>query len=272
MPTKFDQYHKIVARAARRADTDPTEAQLEAGNARVGRLHLHGFAISITHPKGGIRKGRSADGKAWSRVMQHSYGYIRKTEAEDGDFVDVFLAEHPQSQLVFTFDFLTPDHEHDETKVIMGARNVNEAKAVIKKNYPDGWLDDRIGEIRGMTTQQFRAWLKKQNMLKKSAGAYSKEKTERLKKWIKDQFEDKDLSGIYVMVNPDRRHVIVDCMDWGEPGVSKQIVAKMRKEYGENSVIVQNEGGLPKDGVDGWVKLAEASCYTVASRLLKLAT
>jgi len=166
----FDRYSKILATAARRADTDPTEAQRDAGNARVGRAHIHGFAISITHPRGSIRKGTSADGNQWSRVLQNSYGYIRKTKAEDGDFLDVFLADHPQSQLVYTFDFLTPDHEHDETKAVMGARNINEAKTVIRKNYPDGWLDTRIGEIRGMTTQQFREWLKKQKMLKKSAG------------------------------------------------------------------------------------------------------
>lgn len=167
--SNFSEYARRVAAAARRADADPTEAQREALNFRVGKVHFHGLEISITNPKGSIRRGKSSGGKEWERVMAHHYGHICRTESEDGEQFDVFIGEYPESQLAFTFDFLTSDYEHDETKAVIGVRNLNEAKTVIRKNYPDGWLDDRIGEIRGYFMADFKKWLRKSGMWKKKA-------------------------------------------------------------------------------------------------------
>ena len=56
---------------------EPTRAQKEAGNYKLGHLSLHGFDISIENPKGSERKGTDRDGKEWSVEMAHHYGYIR---------------------------------------------------------------------------------------------------------------------------------------------------------------------------------------------------
>lgn len=166
---KFHTYADKIREAVRRADRTATAAQIDAGVARVGKVFLHGLEVSIEKPKGSTRTGRSADGKTWARKMTAHYGYINKTTAEDGEHVDVFMGEHPESQLVFLMHQLTPDGDHDEIKVVMSTRNVTEAKQVYLSNYPDGWADERLGEVRGLTMEQFKVWLKKHCPYKKNA-------------------------------------------------------------------------------------------------------
>ena len=157
----YDTYAKRLAIAAREADTNPTQAQREAGNHRVGHMYLHGLDISIEVPKDGIRRGKDKDGNAWSKRVTAHYGRIRRTRSSgDGEPVDVWIGSHPSSQLVYVFDQLNHKGEFDEHKVVAGIRNIHEAKKIIRDNYPEGHLENNIGEIRGMTMEQFRQWLK----------------------------------------------------------------------------------------------------------------
>lgn len=59
-----------VHAAAREADTDPSEAQIEAGNYKKGHVSLHGFDLSIETPKGAARRGTGPDGKPWEKPPQ----------------------------------------------------------------------------------------------------------------------------------------------------------------------------------------------------------
>lgn len=77
-----DDLSARIDHAARETETNPTDAQREAGNYRKGRVKVHGLEIVIENPKGSIRRGRGADGKEWSREMAHHYGYIRTTDLE----------------------------------------------------------------------------------------------------------------------------------------------------------------------------------------------
>lgn len=156
----FSSYAKRVSRANRQVHGTPTESQREAGNFKTGKLHLHGLDLRIEYAKGGVRTGTSPDGTKWKRVMTCPYGRIKRTVGLDGEAVDFFLGAHPESQLVFVISQLDSDGNLDEHKCVLGTRNVTEAKKTYLSNYPDGWGDERMGEVRGYFVKQFRDWLK----------------------------------------------------------------------------------------------------------------
>lgn len=162
----FDAYHRRVSRAATETDTAPTDAQREAGNYKAGTVHFHGLTVKIEYPKGSVRSGTGPDGKKWSRIMKAHYGRIKRTTGLDGDPVDVFLGDHPSSQLAFVISQLTADGDLDEHKTVLGVRNGAEARRVYLVHYPDGWADERMGEVRGMFMPDFKKWLKTDNPVK----------------------------------------------------------------------------------------------------------
>lgn len=167
----FDAYAERLVRAAARVDLDASHAQREAMNARVGAVHLHGCDIRIEWPKGSTRTGVGKDGKAWSRRMHGHYGRIKRTLGKDGDPVDVYVGDHPESQVVFVITQLTADGSGiDEHKCIMGTRNLAEAKALYLAHYPPGWESSRLGEIRGMLAPDFRKWLASNAPVKNHGG------------------------------------------------------------------------------------------------------
>lgn len=148
-----------VQTAADNTDLEPSEAAKAAGNYRKGRCTLNGLRISIENPKGSVRRGTDASGKAWETVMPWHYGYIRRTESEaDGDHVDVFLGPHLDSQVVFVVDQERPTSgRFDEHKVMLGWKSAKAAKEAYLAAYQPGWKGLR--DITAMTTGQFRAWL-----------------------------------------------------------------------------------------------------------------
>lgn len=166
----FHNYAAKLRAAERRADPDATEAQREAGVAKVGRIHCHGLTVSVEYPKGAIRRGVSADGSKWARAVKNPYGYINGTTTQsDGEQLDVWIGDHLESQVAFLFSFLTPAGEHDEYKCILGARNLAEAKDVIRTNYPESWIETRVGEIRGIFMPELKAALQKKGLMKKKS-------------------------------------------------------------------------------------------------------
>lgn len=169
----FHNYDAKVDRAARRVDTDATDAQREAGNYRSGLVHMHGLSIVIECPKGSTRTGVGKDGKRWEKAMHAHYGRIKRTVGHDGEPVDVFIGDHPQSQLVFVVSQLTEDGDLDEHKCMLGTRHLREAKDTYLKHYPENWERTRLGEVRGMLMSDFKEWLASNHPVKnrrKSAG------------------------------------------------------------------------------------------------------
>lgn len=156
---QFHTYRQKFIDAAARADRNPTPAQVEANVAKLGKVFCHGLEISIEKPKGSTRSGTSPSGKTWARKVTCHYGYINRTTGDDGEHVDVFVGEHPESQLVFLMYQLDAEGNHDEVKTVIGCRNVTEAKETYLSNYPDSWGDERLGEVRAMTFDQFKTWL-----------------------------------------------------------------------------------------------------------------
>ncbi|WP_257621847.1 LPD38 domain-containing protein [Aeromonas hydrophila] len=147
-----------VEAARAEVNTEPTLAQKEAGNYKKGHLKLHGFDIALENPKGSTRFGTAPDGKAWQSTMAHDYGYIKRTEGADGDHVDVFIGDQPESEQVDVVDQVDPKTgKFDEHKVMLGFGDEAAARAGYLANYEQGW--EGLGAIKAMPLDQFKHWL-----------------------------------------------------------------------------------------------------------------
>jgi acylphosphatase len=152
-------YHKVVREAVEDVHPKPSDAQREAGNYRMGHIHVHGLPITIEVAKGQIRTKVNKHGKKWSRKMLNHYGYIKRTEsAADGDHIDVYVGDHPESQLVFIVNQIKPNGKFDEHKVLIGWICKDEAKKSYLAHYPDNWTG--LGSIIPTTMDRFKEWIR----------------------------------------------------------------------------------------------------------------
>ena len=140
-----------------KVNTNPTEAQKEAGNYQKGHISVDGYDITIENPKGSIRRGVDASGKPWEVTMNNTYGYIRGTEGVDGDHIDVFLSDNPTEGEVFVVDQVKPDGSFDEHKVMYGFADAAEATKAYLANYSEGWTG--LGAISGISREKFKEWV-----------------------------------------------------------------------------------------------------------------
>lgn len=140
-----------------KVDTNPTEAQKEAGNYKKGHIKINGFDVTIEQPAGSVRSGKDASGKEWSQVMNNTYGYIRGTESVDGDHIDVFLGPDMNSDMVYVVDQVNTDGSFDEHKVMMGFSSLEDARSAYLSNYEEGWQG--LGNITGVALDEFKKWI-----------------------------------------------------------------------------------------------------------------
>ena len=162
MTTPVDEAAHQAATSPTNDLAEPTQAQKEAGNYKVGRARIGGMDIRIENPEGSVRKGVDADGQPWETQMQHHYGYFSGTMAADGDKLDVFvkpgLAED-WSGPVFVIDQVDPSTGRlDEHKVVMGAADEAEAEQIYRSNYADDWQG--LGAVTRLPLPAFKAWSK----------------------------------------------------------------------------------------------------------------
>lgn len=143
--------------AAQEVNTEPTEAQKEAGNYKKGHYVLQGLNISIEQPKGSTRSGKDPNGKKWTVKMNNHYGYIRGTQGKDKDHIDVFIGDSPTSKKVFVVDQVGRDGSFDEHKVMIGFDTLEEARAAYLSNYEEGWQG--LGAITETSMDGFKEWI-----------------------------------------------------------------------------------------------------------------
>lgn len=141
---------------------EPTQAQKEAGNYKVGRTRVAGLDIRIENPQGSKRRGVAPDGTPWETEMRAHYGYFAGTEGADGDKLDVFVKPGTAEDWrgpVFVIDQIDPKTgQLDEHKVVMGAADEAEAEALYRSNYDANW--DGLGAITRLPLPAFKAWAK----------------------------------------------------------------------------------------------------------------
>ena len=165
-----------IKTASAEVNTDPTEAQKEAGNYKKGHVQVGTFDITIEQPQGSVRKGTDADGKQWESKMNNTYGYIRGAVGVDGDHIDVFLSNDIDGwngRKVFVVDQYNPDGSFDEHKVMLGFNNQDEAKGDYLANYEQGWENGRRIDITGVNLEDFEKWIESSKRKTKPFGEYS---------------------------------------------------------------------------------------------------
>lgn len=140
-----------------KVNTNPSEAQKEAGNYKKGHVKINGFDVTIEQPAGSVRSGKDANGKEWSVTMNNTYGYIRGTESVDGDHIDVFLGPDMNSDMVYVVDQVNTDGSFDEHKVMMGFSSLEDARSAYLSNYEEGWQG--LGNITGVALDEFKKWI-----------------------------------------------------------------------------------------------------------------
>lgn len=153
-----------------KVDTNPSEAQKEAGNYKKGHVKINGFDVSIEQPAGSVRSGKDASGKEWSQVMNNTYGYIRGTKGVDGDHIDVFLGPDMNSDMVYVVDQVNTDGSFDEHKVMMGFSSLEDARSAYLSNYEEGWQG--LGNITGVALDEFKKWIDSSTRKTKSFSEY----------------------------------------------------------------------------------------------------
>lgn len=151
-----------VKEASADVNTEPTEAQKEAGNYKKGHVQVGTFDITIEQPEGSIRRGTDANGKQWESKMHNTYGYFRGTEGVDGDYIDVFLSNDMDGwngAQVFVVDQYNPDGTFDEHKVMLGFNDASDAKNNYLANYKKGWEKGRRIDVSAVSLADFEKWI-----------------------------------------------------------------------------------------------------------------
>ena len=167
---------KKIATASAEVNTEPTEAQKEAGNYKKGHVQVGTFDITIEQPQGSVRKGTDADGKQWESKMNNTYGYIRGAVGVDGDHIDVFLSNDIDGwngRKVFVVDQYNPDGSFDEHKVMLGFNDADEAKSDYLANYENGWENGRRIDVTAVNLEDFEKWIASSKRKTKPFGDYS---------------------------------------------------------------------------------------------------
>ena len=159
-----------------KVDTNPTDAQKEAGNYKKGHIKVDGLNITIEQPKGSIRRGTDANGKQWESEMHNTYGYIRGTESVDGDHIDIFLSDNPTEGNVFVVDQVNKDGSFDEHKVMYGFSDMESARQAYLSNYEEDWQG--LGNITEVSKEDFKAWIDSSKRKTKPFTEYTSAKTQ----------------------------------------------------------------------------------------------
>lgn len=160
-----------IAKAEAQVDTNPSEAQKQSGNYQMGHLTLDGLNLTIENPKGSVRSGVGPDGKPWRVEMPATYGYVKGTEGADGDRVDMYIGDHPESGKVWVVDQIDPKTgKFDEHKTLLGFQTKEDALKTYAARFSDGSGQSRIGGVTEMTKEKFVEWVKGGDTTKRLSG------------------------------------------------------------------------------------------------------
>lgn len=209
-------FQSSIETARQEVEQNPTEAQKEAGNYRKGHITIDGYNITIENPKGSERSGTDKDGNKWSVTMNNDYGYIRGTEGVDGDHIDVFLSDNPESGDVFVIDQVNPDGTFDEHKVMYGFKSALAAKRAYMANYSKDWTG--LGNITRVSKEEFKKWVNSSRRKTKPFSEYKNVKGET----------QKEEDGI----RPDE-----GVLDYAKRVAERE----QKKEYGSQNKVVSTE-------------------------------
>ena len=176
--TEHTKFSLRLKSAIEETETNPSDAQKESGNYKKGHIKFGGYDYTIENPKGSTRSGKDADGKEWKVTMHDTYGYIRGKFGKDGDHLDIFINDKADLDNwngdVFVVDQVNPNGSFDEHKVMYGYDSMDDAKKAYLANYSKGWKG--LGNITGVSKDEFDKWLDTSNRKLKPFADYAKVK------------------------------------------------------------------------------------------------
>lgn len=135
--------------------SQPTPAQIEAGNYKKRHIRFQGLAISIENPTGSVRKSVDRDGHEWRTKMVHAYGYIRGSKGVDKDHVDCYIGPNPDARHAYIVHQRKAGQwdRYDEDKVMLGFDTEAQAKTAYLKHYDDPRF---LGPVTAMPMDEFK--------------------------------------------------------------------------------------------------------------------
>lgn len=135
--------------------SQPTPAQIEAGNYKKRHIRFQGLEISIENPSGSVRKGVDRDGHEWRTKMVHPYGYIRGSKGVDKDHVDCYIGPNPDASHAYIVHQRKAGQwdRYDEDKVMLGFDTEAQARAAYLKHYDDPRF---LGPVTAMPMDEFK--------------------------------------------------------------------------------------------------------------------
>lgn len=146
-----------ITAEAEMADKTPTEAEKTAGNYKMGHINVRGFKITIENAKGSYRRYKDDNGKEGKTLMRNHYGYFSNTKGHDGDHIDVFIGNYLDFDKIYVIDQNYSDGSFDESKVMLGFKSKEQAKASYFSNYSSDWKGFR--DITTVSIDVFKKWL-----------------------------------------------------------------------------------------------------------------
>lgn len=111
-------------------------------------------------------KDRWRTGPGWRNRMPAHYGYVVGYQGADGDSIDCYIGENPDSNSVYVVDQMRLDKPRvfDEHKVVMGANTRNQALDIYMRGHH---RSSRVfGAITPMTMEAFQDWLRTADLTK----------------------------------------------------------------------------------------------------------
>ncbi len=157
-----------ITSASEQINPEPTDAQKEAGNYAKGHISISGLNVSLENAKGSTRRGTNSNGQSWEVQMPAHYGYVKGTKGADGDQVDVYVGDNPESDTVFVVDQIDSEtRDFDEHKAMLGFSDIQQAMNAYNAAFSDGKGEQRTGGVTIMSMDEFKGWLNKRGATKK---------------------------------------------------------------------------------------------------------
>ena len=174
-------------------ETEPTEAQKNAGNYKKGHLSFGGYDYTVETPKGVTRSGKDEQGKPWSVTMHDTYGYILGKIGVDGDHIDMFINDAADLDTfdgnVYVVDQVNPETgEFDEHKVMYGYPSEEAATEAYLANYSKGWKG--LGKVTSVPKATFDKWLESSDRKTKPFAEYAMVQKEQRAAYEEEMMQD----------------------------------------------------------------------------------
>lgn len=121
---------------------------------------IQGLPIVIEYEKGDTKKPDHPEYLGQEFYLYADYGYIENTVSnEEGEALDVFLGDDPESPKVYLMGLLKRDGSFDEIKTFLGFEGEREVRTLAEWQYGS----ERIGPIVMIGIEDFKETLRQQS-------------------------------------------------------------------------------------------------------------